>query len=144
MPSDLYSRDNQIPLVIPPPKSHRDATHIHKNTLVHTHVNAYTCITHPHILHTHMQTHMCTHMHTYIYTRCCFPLLMVPLHSPDTCILCAHLRVANFHSSFNTCLEVISLKNIFLYIPIEYSINTSILTMVIWFKMVCLLTYLLQ
>ena len=119
------------------------------HTHTHTHTHTHKCIhmhahTHTYCMHTCklMYTHSCIHKHIHAML---FPtavsLLMTLLHFPAIDILGVHLRVANSHSSFSSCLNVILLKNTF---PGLGSINTSTLKTVIWFEMVCLLIYLLD
>ena len=105
--------------------SHRDATNTHTHTHTHTHAHTYThtrkCIhmhsyTHTYCMHTCKLTYTHTCIHKHIHTML-FPtagsFLMTPLHFLAIDILGVHLRVANSHSSFSTCLNVILLKNTF-------------------------------
>lgn len=118
--------------------SHRDATNTHTCKWIHMQAHTHTYCMHTCKL---TYTHMCIHKH--IHTML-FPtagsVLMAPLHFPAIDVLGVPLRVANPHSCFSTCLNVILLKNTF---PGLGSINTSTLKSVIWFEMVCLLIYLL-
>ena len=112
--------------------SHRDAT----NTHTHTHTHTHKCIhmhahTHSYCIHTCKLTYTHTCIHKHIHAML-FPtagsLLMTLLHFLAIDILGVHLRVANSHSSFSSCLNVILLKNTF---PGLGSINTSTLKTVI-------------
>lgn len=107
--------------------SYRDATkHTHTRKCIHMHAHTHTYCMHTCKL---TYTHMCIHKH--IHTML-FPmagsLLTAPLHFPAIDTLGVLLRVANSHSSFSTCLNVILLKNTF---PGLGSINTSTLKSVI-------------
>lgn len=82
MPSDLYSRDNQIPLVIlPPQKSQRRHTHTQKHTCAHTCKCVHMHHTPTHITHTHADTYVHTHAYIHIHTKL-FPFADGPTSLP--------------------------------------------------------------
>ena len=96
-------------------------THTHTHTHAHTYTHTRKCIhmhsyTHTYCMHTCKLTYTHTCIHKHIHTML-FPtagsFLMTPLHFLAIDILGVHLRVANSHSSFSTCLNVILLKNTF-------------------------------